>query len=72
LIDLYADGGFTFKGLFERPTADTAGLGFAVGRISPQASAYGSDLATALGKAIPVRNFEAVVELTYQCKLAEK
>jgi porin len=72
LIDLYTDGGFTFKGLIERRPADIAGLGFAVGRISPQAAAYDRDLATALGRPIPVGDFEAVVEWTYQWKLAEK
>jgi porin len=71
-IDLYADGGFTFKGLVERRPHDIAGVGFAVGRISPGAVAFDRDLATALGQAIPAPDFEAVVELTYQWKLADK
>jgi porin len=72
LIDLYADGGFTFRGLIERRANDTTGLAFAFGRISPQASALDSALATASGLAIPVRDYEAVIELTYQWKLADK
>ena len=72
LMDLYADGGFTFRGLIERRANDTTGLAFAFGRISPQASALDSALATASGLAIPVRDYEAVIELTYQWKLADK
>ena len=72
LIDVYADGGFTFKGLLERRNNDLAGIGLAVGRVSPAAAAFDSDLATALGRPYPVRDYEAVVELTYQWKLAEK
>jgi porin len=72
LIDVYADGGFTFKGLIEQRPNDTTGLGFAVGRVSPRTAAYASDVATMLGSATPVRDFEAVVEWTYQWKLADK
>jgi porin len=72
LIDVYADGGFTFKGLIERRANDTTGLGFAVGRVSPAAAAYDRDVATMLGGASPVQDFEAVVEWTYQWKLADK
>jgi len=71
LIDVYADGGFTFKGPLERRNNDLAGIGLAVGRVSPAAAAFDSDLATALGRPYPVRDYEAVVELTYQWKLAE-
>jgi porin len=72
LIDVYVDGGFTFKGPLERRNNDLAGIGFAVGRVSPAAAAFDSDLVTALGRPYPVRDYEAVVELTYQWKLAEK
>jgi porin len=72
LIDVYADGGFTFKGPLERRNNDLAGIGLAVGRVSPAAAAFDSDLATASGRPYPVRDYEAVVELTYQRKLAEK
>jgi porin len=72
LIDVYADGGFTFKGLIGRRANDTTGLGFAVGRVSPAGAAFDRDLAAALGQAIPVADFEAVIELTYQWKLADK
>ena len=59
LIDVYADGGFTFKGLIGRRANDTTGLGFAVGRVSPAGAAFDRDLAAALGQAIPVADFEA-------------
>jgi porin len=72
LIDAYADGGFTFKGPLERRNNDLAGIGFAVGRISPAVAAFDNNLAGALGRPYPVRDYEAVVELTYQWRLAEK
>jgi porin len=72
LMDLYADGGFTFRGPIERRASDTAGVAFAFGRISPQASAYDNDLAAASSLPVPVRDYEAVIELTYQWKLADK
>jgi porin len=70
-IDRYIDGGATFKGpLVARPD-DTIGLGLAVGRISPLASAYDRDIIAVAGMPMPVRNFEAALELTYQWMLAK-
>ena len=71
LIDLYADGGVTFKGLLPTRPDDTIGLGFAFGRVSPQAAAYDRELIAATGVAMPVRDFEAAIELTYQWLLAK-
>ncbi len=70
-IDLYVDGGFTFKGLFAQRPDDTAGLGLAYGRVSPQAAAADRDLVALTGMPMPVRDFEAAVELTYQFQLAD-
>jgi porin len=72
LIDLYADAGFTFKGPLEWRNNDIAGVAFAIGRVSAAAAAFDSDLATVLGRPYPIRDYEAVVELTYQWKLAER
>jgi porin len=70
-IDRYLDGGATFKGpLVSRPD-DTIGLGVAIGRISPLASAYDRDTIAVTGLPIPVRNFEAALELTYQWVLSK-
>lgn len=71
LIDLYGDGGLTFKGPLASRPDDTAGIGFAFGRVSPQAAAYDRDVIAATGMAMPVRDFEAAIELTYQWKLAD-
>ncbi len=72
LMDLYADGGFTFKGLIASRPDDTVGVAFAYGRISPQAAAYDRDIAMVTGTPYPIRDYEAVVELTYQWKPADK
>jgi porin len=71
LIDLYADGGLTFKGPLASRPDDTAGIGIAFGRVSPQAAASDRDAIAATGMPMPVRDFEAAIELTYQCKLAD-
>ena len=47
------------------------GIGFAVGRISPQAAASDRDLVTLTGTPMPIRDYEAAVELTYQVQLAQ-
>jgi porin len=70
LIDLYADGGFTFKGPIASRPDDTVGLAIALGRVSPQAAAYDRDVIAITGTPMPVRDFESVIELTYQWQLA--
>lgn len=70
-IDLYVDGGLTFKGLFASRPDDIVGIGLAYGRVSPQASAHDRDAAALAGMAMPVRDFEAALELTYQIQLAD-
>jgi porin len=46
------------------------GLAVAVGRVSPQAAAFDRDVVAATGTQMPVRDFEAAIELTYQWQLA--
>jgi len=72
LIDLYADGGLTFRAPIAARPEDTIGLAFAVGRVSPTVAAYDRDVAAALGELVPVRDFEATIEWTYRWKLAER
>jgi|HubBroStandDraft_5_1064220.scaffolds.fasta_scaffold07900_4 porin len=71
LIDLYVDAGLSFKGPLKSRPDDTIGIGFAIGRISPQAAAYTRDLAFLTGTPAPVPDYEAVIELTYQWMLAK-
>jgi porin len=47
------------------------GIGFAFGRISPQAAASDRDLVALTGTPMPIRDYEAAVELTYQVQLAQ-
>jgi len=71
LIDIYLDAGMTHKGLFDSRPDDTAGLGVAYGRVSRQATAFDRDVVNLTGQAMPIRDYEAVVELSYQMKLAD-
>lgn len=71
LIDLYADGGLTFKApVISRPD-DTVGLGIAYGHISSYAAAYDSEIDAITGRPFPMRDYEAAIELTYQWVLQE-
>ena len=72
LMDFYVDGGFTFKGMLATRPEDLIGLAFAYGRISPQAAAYYRDAALLTGTPVPLPDYEALIELTYQWKLADK
>ncbi|WP_445491541.1 carbohydrate porin [Rhodopseudomonas sp. RCAM05734] len=71
VIDLYLDGGVTFKGPIASRPDDTMGIAFAYGRISPQSAAFDRDLAGIAGTQMPVRNFEAALEWTYQWEVAD-
>jgi porin len=71
LIDIYLDAGMTYKGLFDSRPDDTTGLGVAYGRVSPRATAFDRDVVNLTGQAMPIRDYEAVVELSYQMKLAD-
>lgn len=78
LVDLYADGGATFKGLVPGRPDDTFGIAAGYARIAGGArgfdrdvNASGIDPATGLPPAgrFPVRSSEAVLELTYQAQV---
>src|SRR5262249_9061662 len=71
VIDLYLDAGLTYKGLVDSRPDDIAGLGLALSRVSPRAAAFDRDLVNATGTAMPIRDYEVAIELTYQMKLAE-
>jgi porin len=64
-VNLYFDTGLTFKGPIASRPDDTVGIGFAFGRISPQAGASDRDLVTLTGTPMPIRDYEAAIELTY-------
>ena len=62
LIDLYLDGGVAYKGLLPNRPDDTVGFAAAYGKISNAVST--SDIVT--GAAPLVRDYQALLELTYQ------
>ncbi|MFC7738455.1 carbohydrate porin [Roseomonas sp. GCM10028921] len=69
LVDIYADAGVTYKGLFAGRVNDTLGLGFAYAHISGPARGFDRDVNSFGPTAWPVRSSEAVVELSYQAEV---
>ncbi|XYD09106.1 carbohydrate porin [Methylobacterium sp. NMS12] len=70
LVDLYVDAGLAYKGLIEGRPKDTVGLSVAYTRISSRVSDLDRDTILASGSPMPRRNFEAVIEATYQAVIA--
>ncbi|HEX4408632.1 MAG TPA: carbohydrate porin [Xanthobacteraceae bacterium] len=71
LIDLYVDCGITLEASFSSRPHDTVGIAAAYGHISPRASAFDRDAIAVTGTPMPVRDFEATIELTYQWVVAK-
>ncbi len=69
LIDFYVDGGAGYKGLFAGRDDDVLGLAVAYAGISGDASSLDEDARRFNAIASPVRDFEAVLELTYIAQL---
>ena len=63
------DSGLNVKGLFECRKEDILGLGISYIAISDSASAFDRDTNANSGTPAPVRDYESVVELTYQAPL---
>lgn len=70
LISFYLDTGLALQGAFDGRQDDIFGLGVAYARVSPQAAASDRDTAAITGAPIPIRDYEAVIELTYQVQMA--
>jgi porin len=68
-INVFVDGGFTYKGAFGRAN-DTTGLGVQWARISDTARRGDSALAAFTGGHYPIRTSETMLEATYQAQLA--
>jgi porin len=67
MIDRYIDAGISRSGMFR--AGDSTGLAVAFARISPAASALDRDQITFTGMGAPIRDYEALVELTYQATI---
>ena len=68
-IDLYVDGGAAYKGLIPGRDQDVLGLAMSYARISGDASDRDEDARRFNSTPSPVRDFEAVVELTYVAQI---
>jgi len=71
LVVVYADAGLTFKGLIGHRADDAFGVAVAYGRISANAAARDRQTTFFTGQSVPVRDFEAAIEVTYQAKIVE-
>jgi porin len=69
LISLEIDAGFTFKGLFPNRELDVFGVGVSYARIS-YARRLDRDEVLFTGIARPVRDYESVLEITYEARIA--
>lgn len=70
LISFYLDCGLALQGPFASRPDDILGLGVAYARVSPQAAAADRDTVAITGTPIPIRDYEAVIELNYRIALA--
>ena len=69
-VPFYVDGGVSYKGLFATREEDTLALGVAYGALSGQLSRLDRDTQSVNSQPTrPVRDFESIVELTYQAQV---
>jgi porin len=68
-IDFYTDGGMTYKGLLPDRANDVIGLGVAYTSIGGAARGLDGDTAAFTGTNRPIRDFEAVLEVTYSAQI---
>jgi porin len=69
LISLEVDAGLTFKGLFPDRELDALGIGTSYGRIG-YARRLDQDEVLFTGIERPIRDYEAVLEVTYEARIA--
>ena len=69
LISFYIDGGFQFSGFSDARPNDKFGVAMTYARISDAARAADRDAQAFTGTPYPVRDFEAVFEMTYLAEL---
>jgi porin len=69
LIDAYVDGGLTYKGLIPGRPDDVFGVGAAYAHISDRAAAFDQDVVAFTGTPMPIRDYEGLIEVTYQAKI---
>ena len=70
LVGWYVDAGLALRGALDARPADVMGLAFGFARIGDAARARDRDALSLAGATTPVRDFEAVLELTYVALIA--
>ena len=70
LISLEVDAGLTYKGLLPDRELDLTGIAASYGRIGSAARGLADDTTLFTGVAQPVRDYEAVLEVTYLAQIA--
>ncbi len=70
LVGFYVDGGLVDKAPLADRGDDTVGLALAIATVSGQAQALDRDLRAFGVPGHPIRDYEAVAELTYQYELS--
>jgi len=69
LISTYVDGGFLFTGFSDKRPNDRFGVAATYARISDRARQLDQDVQFFTGTPYPVRDYEAVLEITYQAEV---
>jgi porin len=69
-VAFYADGGINYKGLLAERPDDVLGVAFAYAGISGEARGADGDTRRFTGTDRPIRDFEAVLEVTYKAQVA--
>ena len=68
-VSLYADAGINLKGFIAARANDVLGIAASVAKIGSRAQALDEDSRGFSGLDTPVRDAEAVIELTYRCQV---
>ena len=70
LVSFEGDAGLSYKGLIPARADDTSGIAFGIARIGANARGLDQDIRFFNGNpSFPVRDFEAVLEVTYQAQV---
>jgi porin len=69
-VAFYADGGVNYKGLLAERPDDVLGVAFAYAGVSGEARGADGDTRRFTGTDRPIRDFEAVLEVTYKAQVA--
>jgi porin len=69
LIHFYADGGVNFMGLWSQRPDDQFGVSAAYTEVSPSVHAFDVDTADFTGERLPARDYELLLEATYQAQI---